>query len=75
MAHKVEVLKQDKEGCYSQHNALIARPLRSTVLWVQEEIHVEEAKENPIVEAVLQQVENGVAVRMAVLFLLAQHKL
>ena len=59
MTHEVEVLEQYKEGCESQHETLVAGPLGRAVLRVQEEVHVEEAKENPIVEAVLQQIENG----------------
>jgi hypothetical protein len=59
VAHEVEVLEKYKERCEGQHETLIAGPLGRAVLGVQEKVHVEEAKKYPVVETVLQQIENG----------------
>jgi hypothetical protein len=54
VAHEVEELQKHEEKGRRVNELLRPRPLRGTVLWVQEEIHVEEAKEDPVVEAVLE---------------------
>lgn len=59
MSHQVTVLKENEKGCDGEHELLAASPAGWTVVGMQEEIHVDEAKDEPVVEAILEQVEDG----------------
>ena len=55
MAHQVQELEQDEEAGYGVEDGL-GGPGRRGVVGVQEEVHVDESKDEPVVGAVLEQV-------------------
>jgi hypothetical protein len=62
VSHQVEELKEDKEGNKSKHEFLASGPGGRAVLRMQEEVHIDETKDEPVVEGVLEQIEDGHAV-------------
>ena len=62
MGHQVEELKEHKEPDDSIHEFLAAGPCWWAVLWVQEEVHVDESKDEPVVERILEEVEHWHAI-------------
>ena len=55
MAHQIEKLKDAEKHCRNDIE-VVAGPGRCRVVWVQEEVHVEETKEDPVVCGVLKDV-------------------
>lgn len=53
VSHQVEVFKENEESNQRVHELLAASPLGRAVVWVQEEVHVHPAEDDPVVEAVL----------------------
>lgn len=58
VGHQVEELEQAEEDHKAEHELLAASPLWRAVLWVQEEVHVNETEDDPVVERVLEQVKD-----------------
>ena len=54
MSLQVEVFKQDEKRDHCEHELLASSPSRSTILWMQEEVHVNEPENEPVMEAVLE---------------------
>lgn len=59
VCHQVEVLEEHEQDDHTVHELLAAGPGWGPVLGVQEEVHVDEAEDEPVVEAVLEEVEGG----------------
>lgn len=58
MAHQVQELEQHEEAGYRVEHGFRG-PGRGGVVGVQEEVHVDESKDEPVVGAVLEQVGEG----------------
>lgn len=62
VSHQVEELKEHEKGNHSVHEFLASSPGGRAVLGVQEKVHVDEAKDEPVVKGILEQVEDGHAI-------------
>ena len=59
MGHQVQKFKQNEESQNCVHELLAFSPFRRLVVRMKEEVHVDEAENEPVVRTVLEDVEGG----------------